>query len=80
MQGKRKLSLKIWKIFIDTFNCMPIAAIIEDKILCMHGGISPELTKIHRILSISRPTDIPSEGVLCDLLWSDPVEDMKGWH
>jgi serine/threonine-protein phosphatase PP1 catalytic subunit len=59
---------------------MPIAAIIEDKILCMHGGISPELTKINRILSINRPTDIPAEGVLCDLLWSDPVDDLKGWH
>lgn len=39
--GKRKYSLKIWKLFIDCFNTMPIAALIEEKILCMHGGISP---------------------------------------
>ena len=59
---------------------MPIAAIIEEKILCMHWGISPELTKIKKILSLNRPTDIPSQGMLCDLLWADPVEDQRGWH
>jgi serine/threonine-protein phosphatase PP1 catalytic subunit len=59
---------------------MPIAAIIEEKILCMHGGISPELLKIKKILSLNRPTDIPSQGMLCDLLWSDPIEEQKGWH
>lgn len=73
MQGKRKFSLKLWKNFTDTFNAMPIAAIIEEKILCMHGGISPELVKLKKILSLNRPTDIPSEGMLCDLLWADPV-------
>ena len=40
-KGKRKQSLKVWKMFIDCFNAMPVAALIEDKILCMHGGISP---------------------------------------
>ncbi len=73
-KGKRKLSLKIWKVFIDTFNAMPIAAVIEEKILCMHGGISPELLKIKKIQTLSRPTDIPNQGMLCDLLWADPVE------
>jgi len=58
---------------------MPIAAIIEEKILCMHGGISPELNKYRKILNLNRPTDIPSQGMLCDLLWSDPVEEQKGW-
>lgn len=59
---------------------MPIAAIIEEKILCMHGGISPELVKLKKILTLNRPTDIPSQGMLCDLLWSDPVLEEKGWH
>ena len=78
--GKRKFSLKVWKYFVDTFNAMPLAAIIEEKILYMHGGISPELVKVRKILSLNRPTDIPSQGMLCDLLWSDPVEEQKGWH
>jgi len=40
---KRRYSIKLWKSFVDLFNCLPVAALIEDKILCMHGGISPEL-------------------------------------
>ena len=43
---KRRFSIRIWKEFQDVFNCMPIAALIDDKILCMHGGLSPELVTI----------------------------------
>jgi serine/threonine-protein phosphatase PP1 catalytic subunit len=78
-KGKRKYSLKIWKYFTDVFNCLPLSALIEDKIFCMHGGISPELTRINKIMKVSRPTDIPVEGLVCDLLWSDPVENTKGF-
>jgi serine/threonine-protein phosphatase PP1 catalytic subunit len=64
--------MKLWKSFIDCFNCMPVAALVEDKILCMHGGLSPDLVSVSQINQISRPTDIPDSGLLCDLLWSDP--------
>jgi serine/threonine-protein phosphatase PP1 catalytic subunit len=40
-QGKRRYNLKIWKYFIDVFNAMPITALVDEKILCMHGGLSP---------------------------------------
>lgn len=59
---------------------MPIAAVIEEKILCMHGGISPELKRYKKILNLNRPTDVPNSGMLCDILWSDPDPDGKGWH
>jgi serine/threonine-protein phosphatase PP1 catalytic subunit len=59
-------------MFMDVFNCMPVAALISEKVLCMHGGISPNLDNIYQIDKIRRPTDIPDEGLLCDLLWSDP--------
>ena len=50
--GKRKYSLKIWKLFCDVFNVMPYAAVIEEKIFCVHGGISPELDCLEKIKKI----------------------------
>jgi serine/threonine-protein phosphatase PP1 catalytic subunit len=44
--GKRRYNIKLWKLFIDCFNCLPVAALIDDRILCMHGGLSPELETI----------------------------------
>ena len=69
---KRRYSVKLWKNFIDCFNCLPIAAVIDDTIFCCHGGLSPDLTFIEQIKTILRPTDVPEYGMLCDILWSDP--------
>ena len=76
---KRRYSVKLWRIFADCFNCMPVAAVVEDKILCMHGGLSPDLDNLSQIFDIPRPTDVPDEGLLCDLLWADPDSDVMGW-
>ncbi|KAF4526851.1 hypothetical protein B566_EDAN015656 [Ephemera danica] len=76
---KRRYSVKIWKTFTDLFNCLPIAALIEGTIFCMHGGLSPELNDLSQIRSISRPINVPDNGLLCDLLWSDPDERVSGW-
>ena len=76
---KRRYSVKLWRIFADCFNCMPVAAVVEDKILCMHGGLSPDLDNLAQIFDIPRPTDVPDEGLLCDLLWADPDADVMGW-
>ena len=73
---KRRYNVRIWKSFTELFNYLPVAAIIDDKILCMHGGLSPDLKTIQSIQEISRPTDIPDTGLLCDLLWSDPDKDV----
>ena len=51
---------------------LPVAALIEDKILCMHGGLSKDMSNLNQIKDIMRPAKIPETGVLCDLLWSDP--------
>ena len=72
---KRRYSIKLWKNFIDVFNCLPIAAVIDDSIFCCHGGLSPELIFISQIKNILRPTDVPDYGLLCDILWSDPDEN-----
>ena len=76
---KRRYSVKLWKQFTDTFNCMPVAGLVEERILCMHGGISPELRSLDAIHKILRPTDVPDSGLICDLLWADPSENTVGW-
>jgi len=76
---KRRYNIKLWKTFIDCFNCLPVAAIVDEKIFCMHGGLSPELSQMEQIKRIMRPTDVPDTGLLCDLLWSDPDKDIIGW-
>jgi serine/threonine-protein phosphatase PP1 catalytic subunit len=76
---KRRFNVRLWKTFADSFNCLPVAALIDDKILCMHGGLSPDLTNLDQIRNLPRPTDVPDSGLLCDLLWSDPTRDVKGW-
>jgi hypothetical protein len=70
---KRRYSIKLWKIFSDCFNCLPVSALIDEKILCMHGGLSPELNEgLFQIADLPRPCDVPDVGLMCDLLWSDP--------
>lgn len=66
-------------MFSECFKCLPVAAVVEEKILCMHGGLSPELKKLDQIRGIPRPIDVPEQGLLCDLLWADPDKDVKGW-
>ncbi|EGW30588.1 uncharacterized protein SPAPADRAFT_63430 [Spathaspora passalidarum NRRL Y-27907] len=77
---KRRLTnRKLWKNFIDVFNTLPIAATINDKIFCVHGGLSPDLQDLKNIEQIKRPTDVPDRGLLADLLWSDPDPSIKNF-
>jgi serine/threonine-protein phosphatase PP1 catalytic subunit len=69
---KRRYSIKLWKTFSDVFNCLPVSALVDEKILCMHGGLSPELQSLQQIADLQRPCDVPNVGLMCDLLWSDP--------
>lgn len=52
---KQRVSLRIWKMFNDMFNMMPLCAVIEHKIFCVHGGLSPELENINQLHHIQRP-------------------------
>ena len=68
----------VWKMFTDLFNYLPISAIVENKIFCLHGGLSPDIETIDEIRRLDRRRDVPSSGAMCDLLWSDP-EERLGW-
>ncbi|CAE8632204.1 unnamed protein product [Polarella glacialis] len=76
---KRRYNIKLWKLFCDVFNCMPVCAIVDEKIMCMHGGLSPEITDFNQVRRLVRPTDVPDTGLICDLLWADPDKDITGW-
>jgi len=77
---KRRYNIKLWKQFCDVFNCMPVCGLIDEKIICMHGGLSPDIKNMDVIRNLVRPTDVPDQGVICDLVWADPDKDVKGWE
>lgn len=55
-----------------------MSAVIDNKIFCVHGGLSPNITTLDQIRTIDRKQEVPHDGAMCDLLWSDP-EDVEGW-
>ncbi|KAM6581733.1 hypothetical protein CsatA_005507 [Cannabis sativa] len=65
INGKQYVA-RVWKTFTDCFNTLPVAALIDEKILCMHGGLSPDLKHLDQIRNIARPVDVPDQGLLCD--------------
>lgn len=83
---KKRYNIKVWKTFCDVFNVLPVCAMIHDKVICMHGGLSADMLRYdeeidvrERVLNIERPADIPDSGFLCDLLWSDPSQEAHGF-
>merc|ERR1712113_365660 len=80
---KQRYNVKLWRTFCDVFNYLPACAIVDDRVICMHGGLSQQMLDGTRtrdkILALERPADIPDQGLLCDLLWSDPHPDVTGF-
>lgn len=58
---------------------MSLAALIDNRFLCVHGGLSPSITTLDQIRVIDRKQEVPHEGPMCDLLWSDPDENVEDW-
>ena len=71
-------STNAWKYLVDVFDYMSIGAIIDDKIFCVHGGLSPFIRTVDHINSIYRFQEVANEGLYADLLWSDPEPDIEG--
>ncbi|KAG4985656.1 Serine/threonine-protein phosphatase BSL2 [Glycine max] len=65
-----------WHRINRLFNWLPLAALIEKKIICMHGGIGRSINHVEQIENIQRPITMEAGSiVLMDLLWSDPTEN-----
>jgi len=73
-----KYDQEIYDLFMDSFDLLPLSCIINGKFIALHGGISPELKTIEDIKRIDRFKETPKQGIFCDLLWSDPVENEHG--
>ncbi|KAI0988272.1 hypothetical protein GJ496_003892 [Pomphorhynchus laevis] len=74
-----RYSRQLWEAFLSMFDCMPIAALIANKVFCSHGGLSPNLNSFDDIRKIVRPTEVPDNGLMCDLLWADPDPRIIGF-
>lgn len=74
----KKYDQEIYSDFLDLFNCLPLAAIVNKRFLAIHGGISPLLKKTSDLNKIDRFREIPKKGLFCDVLWSDPVKNENG--
>ena len=93
--GKRKYSERSYNACMNSFCTLPLAAIMNEKFFCVHGGISPELNTLNDIqnvrgflscwwlqaapdvftLQVDRFREPPTSGLMCDILWSDPMKD-----
>jgi len=71
-------SPNVWKYFTDLFDFLPLTILVDNKIFCVHGGLSPSLDSLDNVRSLDRFHEVPHEGPICDLIWSDP-DDRVGW-
>ncbi|EFE31336.1 uncharacterized protein ARB_01731 [Trichophyton benhamiae CBS 112371] len=64
----------VWKACCQVFDFMTLGVIVDGKVLCLHGGLSPEIRTLDQVRIVARAQEIPHEGAFCDLVWSDPDE------
>ncbi|KAI1080649.1 Metallo-dependent phosphatase-like protein [Whalleya microplaca] len=75
LECKHKYSETIYDACMDSFCALPLAAIMNKQFLCIHGGLSPELHTLDDLRNIDRFREPPTQGLMCDILWADPLED-----
>ena len=70
----------VWRSCADCFDYLSLAASVDDgRIFAVHGGLSPAVPTLDCLRAIDRKQEVPHEGAMCDLLWSDPEQDVEGW-
>lgn len=73
-------SANAWKWCIDVFDHFTISCLVDEKIFCVHGGLSPLIRTVDQVHIIDRVQEVPQEGPFCHLLWSDPDDAIEGWN
>jgi len=67
-----------WRYCCKVFDLLTVAALVDNQVLCVHGGLSPDIRTLDQIRLIERNQEIPHKGAFCDLVWSDP-EEVDNW-
>lgn len=70
-----KYTQVVYEACIQSFQALPLAAVVDGRFFCVHGGISPELISLDDIHKLNRFEEPGSSGLLCDLLWADPISN-----
>ena len=73
-------SVNVWRMCTDIFDLFQLAAVIENKVFCVHGGLSPNVETIDDIRKLDRKQEVPRDGAMSDILWSDPDPDVKKFN
>lgn len=76
--NKKYGNTSLWRHFNDLFDYFVLGAIIDNNILCLHGGMSPQISTIDQIKLINRRMELPEVGPLADIMWSDP-DNIETW-
>ncbi|CAK7224332.1 3',5'-cyclic-nucleotide phosphodiesterase (PDEase) (3':5'-CNP) [Sporothrix curviconia] len=75
LECRHKYSETIYDACMESFCSLPLAAVMNKQFLCIHGGLSPELHTLDDLKKIDRFREPPTQGLMCDILWADPLED-----
>eukprot|EP00048_Salpingoeca_helianthica_P007290 m.108609 g.108609 ORF g.108609 m.108609 type:complete len:308 (+) comp14286_c0_seq1:129-1052(+) len=69
----------VWSYFTELFDYLPLTAVVDNQIFCLHGGLSPNADTLDHVRALDRIQEVPHEGPMCDFLWSDP-DPRPGWN
>jgi len=65
---------EVYERIMESFDALPIMCLINGRFIAIHGGISPQLKDLKEAANLDRFQETPKDGIICDLLWSDPCE------